>query len=220
MNFVKKYGHGLVLLGYGVVYMILFILLEHRQPENLHVIHSAVDDIIPFCELFILPYLLWFPFVLFGILYFVFVSDDRKEYYQLAYTMIFGMTVFLAVSFFYPNVQDLRPQILPRDNFCSDLVKFVYAVDTPTNVLPSMHVYISLVVCAAFAQCDDLQEAKHGKVICLVIGLITGVIIASTMIVKQHSFADVLSAFVLAVVGFWLFYYIDIFEPRTMMVKE
>lgn len=220
MGVVKRYGHGLILVVYGIVYMLFFTLLERRQVAIMHPIQSPMDDTIPFCEYFVLPYLMWFPFVFFGVLYFVFVSDDRKEYYRLAYMMMFGMTEFLLVSFFYPNMQVLRPYILPRDNFCSDLVKFVYKVDTPTNVLPSMHVYISLAVCVALVSCKGVKNARHTRAIRAGVILMTLLIIISTVYIKQHSLVDVIAAYVVATIAYVVFYNLDYFEPLNMVPKE
>lgn len=61
-NFIKKYRHAWVLL-YGLIYMPWFIYLERRIDVHYFLIHSPLDDYIPFIEYFIVPYLLWFAFV-------------------------------------------------------------------------------------------------------------------------------------------------------------
>lgn len=54
------------------------------------------------------------------------------------------MTIFLIVSYAYPNAQHLRPVEFPRDNIFTDVVRWLYKTDTPTNILPSIHVFNSL----------------------------------------------------------------------------
>ena len=72
------------------------------------------DDMIPFCETFIIPYLLWFPYVVMTVVYFLFRNKNKKEYFQLIFNLMMGMTVFLVVSYIYPNVQYLRPAVFPQ----------------------------------------------------------------------------------------------------------
>ena len=121
----------------------VFRYLENRYVPAYHVVHTVFDDMIPFCEVFIVPYMLWFPYMVIAVLYFIFINKDKKEYWQLAGNMIMGMTVFLVVSYLYPNIQHLRPEILPRENIFADAVRALYATDTPTNILPSIHVFNS-----------------------------------------------------------------------------
>lgn len=73
---------------------------------------------IPFCEYFIIPYLMWFLYIALTVGYFAFINKNKQEYYQLIFTLGLGMTLFLVVSYFYPNGQDLRPH-LTGDGFLS-----------------------------------------------------------------------------------------------------
>ena len=59
--FKEKYPH-IWVVSYFIIYMIWFVWLESRADEPYHVIHFPLDDYIPFCEYFIIPYLLWFAY--------------------------------------------------------------------------------------------------------------------------------------------------------------
>lgn len=64
-NELRKYKHAWPLL-YVFIYMPWFILLEKYIPADfpgLHIMHCPLDDIIPFCEWFVIPYLLWFLYI-------------------------------------------------------------------------------------------------------------------------------------------------------------
>ena len=76
-------------------------------------------------------------------------------------------------------------------------MKHVYATDTPTNVLPSIHVFNSLGVCIAIWHSEALK--KHRK-IQYGAYLLAVLIILSTVFLKQHSVTDVIAAFALACV--------------------
>ncbi len=92
---VQKYKHAWVFL-YGFIYMPWFLWLEHHVTTDYHVIHSALDDKIPFLEVFIIPYLLWFVFIAAVVLYFFFT--DVPGFYRLCTMLFTGMTIFLIIS--------------------------------------------------------------------------------------------------------------------------
>ena len=81
------------MLFYSLFYIVIFRYLENRYVPAYHVVHTMFDDMIPFCEVFIVPYMLWFPYMVIAVLYFIFINKDKKEYWQLAGNMIMGMTV-------------------------------------------------------------------------------------------------------------------------------
>ena len=82
---IKKYRHGFIIAIYFVAYLILFGYLEQRPVRAYHVVHTVFDDMIPFCEIFIIPYLLWFPYVVITVVYFLFRNKNKKEYFQLIF---------------------------------------------------------------------------------------------------------------------------------------
>ena len=59
---LRKYKHIWPVL-YVFIYMPWFIMLEKNISADypgLHILHCPLDDMIPFCEWFVIPYLLWF----------------------------------------------------------------------------------------------------------------------------------------------------------------
>ncbi len=199
---IKKYRHGFVIVAYFIVYLILFNYLEHRPVRAYHVVHTVFDDMIPFCEVFIIPYLLWFPYVIFTVVYFLF-RQSKREYFQLIFNLMMGMTVFLVVSYVYPNIQYLRPAVFPRNNIFTQLIAGIYQTDTPTNILPSIHVFNSLAVYFAIHNCQALKDKKWLQGGSLIL---SSLIILSTMFIKQHSVIDVCLGTTLALFGHLLFY--------------
>ena len=157
---IKKYRHGFIIAIYFVAYLILFGYLEQRPVRAYHVVHTVFDDMIPFCEIFIIPYLLWFPYVVITVVYFLFRNKNKKEYFQLIFNLMMGMTVFLVVSYIYPNVQYLRPAVFPRSNIFTRLVAELYRTDTPTNILPSIHVLIPSLFILPFITVQALKDRK------------------------------------------------------------
>lgn len=75
--------------------------------------------------------------------------------------------------------------------------------DTPTNVLPSIHVYNSIAIMIAVSR--SRLFADHRIIRCAMIAL--GVcIICSTVLIKQHSMLDVFVAFILSAVMYSVCY--------------
>lgn len=203
LDFLKKYKHGFVIVIYSCIYLILFGYLEHRPVHGYHIVHTVFDDMIPFCEFFVIPYLLWFPYMILAVAYFIFYNKNKHEYYQLTFNLMLGMTVFLIVSYIYPNVQHLRPTEFPRENIFTELVRWLYRTDTPTNILPSIHVFNSLAIHMSLTSCEALQKHKIIRYSSLTLTIL---IILSTMFLKQHSVIDVCMGSTLALFGYLVFY--------------
>ena len=203
MKFLKKYQHGLVITIYALIYLLLFQYLEQRPIYQYHVIHTVFDDYIPFCEYFIIPYLLWFPYMFCAVAYFIFWNDNKREYYQLTKNLCMGMTIFLIVSFIYPNGHMLRPVTFEHDNMFVHMVQWQYASDTPTNILPSIHVFNSLAIHRAITSCQRLQNHRGIRMASWILTLL---IVLSTMFLKQHSVVDVCLGVTMAFAGYLIFY--------------
>ena len=206
---LKNYRHGLLLL-YFPFYLAAFAYLEKRVPDRLHIINCAIDQHIPFIEVFIIPYLLWFAYIAVAGIYFFFKEKDT--FCKLMYLGMIGMTIFIVVSYVYPNGLELRPTTFTRDNIFIQLTKMIYSMDTPTNVLPSIHVFNSMAVYFAVKNSERLKENKAAKWGAF---LMTSSIILSTMFLKQHSVIDVLTALILSCLSYNLIY-----NERTEKIRE
>lgn len=204
-KFYERYKHAIPLFIYAIIYLSWFGYLEKTVKRPANLIHMNLDDKIPFCEVFIVPYLLWFVYISAVVLYFFF--KDKQDYYRACTFLFTGMTVFLVVSTLWPNGHHLRPAVIPRDNIFSTMVAMLYKTDTPTNLWPSIHVYNSLG--AHFAVFRN--EKLHRKPVVHIGSLVLCVsIILSTMFLKQHSVFDVLTAFIMAAVMYIVVYGFDI----------
>lgn len=204
-SFYQKYKHALPAIIYMVIYLVWFVCIEQRTTGPYTVIHMKIDDHIPFCEWFIIPYYLWFLYVAVAIFYCFF--KNKQEYFKTCAFLGIGMTVFLVVSTLWPNGHHLRPYTMPRDNILTTLVTFLYSADTPTNIWPSIHVYNS--IGAHLALIRNPQLGKN-KIIHAGSWLLCVSIILSTVFLKQHSMFDVLTAFIMVAVVYQVVYHMDI----------
>ena len=192
-------------------YLGIFLLIENWNRLHYTVIHMAADDVIPFCEVFILPYLAWFFYVALYTVYLLIA--DEENYHKTATYLAIGMGAFLFISIVFPNIHFLRPEVMPRQNIFTDLVQMIYASDTPTNLTPSIHVYnsIAIMIAVVHTNTEFMKRSRIVKGLLLLQGVL---IILSTMFIKQHSVSDVLVAFALSAMIYILVYRMDfVYSP-------
>ena len=173
---------------YIPVYVLAFFAVERLVPTTGYwVSYIPWDDLIPFCEYFVVFYCMWYP-LLIGTALYLFLRDDRS-FRLYAWFLIVAFTGTLLFCLLFPNGQDLRPLVMPRDNFFSRWVAALYSIDTSTNVFPSVHVVGSVGAAGAVWNCYSLREhrrLRYGTVILAVL------ICLSTLFIKQHTLLDVI----------------------------
>ena len=182
-----QFAHLKLLLGW-VVYFLFYFLTENFIPvENCHVIHSALDDRIPFNEFFFIPYCFWYLLIVISLGYFALY--DVENFRNLQTFIIITQVVAMTVYILYPSVQNLRPTEFARDNFFTWLAGIIYTFDTPTGVCPSLHVAYSLGIGSCWLKEKSASKLWKGFVVFSVI-----LISLSTAVVKQHSVIDIAAA--------------------------
>jgi membrane-associated phospholipid phosphatase len=210
---LKKYSH-VWLLGYAFIYLPWFLYLEKTVTSNYHIMYIALDDLIPFNEYFIIPYLLWFLYVAGAVAYFFFT--DVKGYYKLCTMLFTGMTISLLVCTVFTNGTDFRPLIDPTKNVFAKIVSYLYSADTCTNVFPSIHVYNSICVHLAVLRSERLSKNRIVKISSLV--LMVSICLA-TVFLKQHSAFDGFGSIAMAYIMYY-FVYAGSYEPNRKKVSE
>ena len=182
-----QFAHLKLLLGW-VVYFLFYFLTENFIPvESCHVIHSALDDLIPFNEFFFIPYCFWYLLIVISLVYFALY--DVENFKNLQIFIIITQVVAMTVYILYPSVQNLRPTEFARDNFFTWLAGIIYTFDTPTGVCPSLHVAYSLGIGSCWLKEKSASKLWKGFVVFSVI-----LISLSTAVVKQHSVIDIAAA--------------------------
>ena len=199
-SLIKKILHVIVTLlpmaVFMVIYMPVFFWVESLNPAGgFHIIHTALDDMIPVVEAFVIPYFLWFPYLGAGMI--AIAVRSRSISRKTAYMLMTGMSLFIVISVVYPNALELRSAIPDRKNICMDLINYLHSIDTPTDVFPSLHVYDALVVAAGLH-----LAFSEKKVLLIASDIMALLIVLSTMFIKQHSIIDVIGAIVLFIIVF------------------
>ncbi len=192
----ERFRHLLLLL-YWPVYGLLFLFVERFYAVDFYYpMHCILDDYIPFAEIFLIPYLFWFVFLvgihLYTLLY------DLDAFRKMMYFIIATYSVAILAYLFFPTCQNLRPEQFARDNILTRFMAHFYEFDTNTNVCPSIHVIGSFAVMFAGLHCKGLQNTAWKAFF-----IITTILISlSTVFLKQHSVLDVLAALIVCAIAY------------------
>ena len=187
----------LKLLLYWPIFGVLFLYVERLYKVSKYIpVSCPLDDYIPFCEFFLVPYLFWFIFLVGMHLYLL--HFDTEGFQKFMKFIIITYSVTTVIYLLIPTCQELRPPEFERDNpFTRFLVGF-YQFDTNTNVCPSLHVVGSLAV--VFAANHTARFSSPGWMVAFwAVGIL---ICVSTVFLKQHSIIDVILALPLCAFGY------------------
>ena len=200
--FSPEFRH-LNLLHFWPAVGLVFLILERFIPGvSYHPVWCPLDDLIPFNELFLIPYLGWFVLYLWIHVYLLLkdIPAFRRFMYFLYLTYI-PTLIFYAV---YPTCQNLRPESFARENILTWIMGLFYQMDTSTNVCPSLHVVGSMAIAFAVWDTPGLKKPliRWGvTALCVLISI-------STVFVKQHSVVDVIAGAALSAVVYIIVYVI------------
>ena len=178
-----RFSHLFLLLGW-VVYFLLYFLTENLIPaEACTPVHIRLDDLIPFCEWFLIPYVFWYVLIVISLGYFLLY--DIGSFKRLQTYIIITQAVAMMAYILYPTRQDLRPAVFERENFLTWGVGLLYSFDTNTGVCPSLHVAYSIGIMSVWLRHKESRGLWKAFVVFAVI-----MICLSTMFIKQHSALD------------------------------
>ena len=204
-----RFAHLKLLLGW-VGYFILYFLTENLIPlEKCHLIHSPLDDLIPFNEWFLIFYVGWY-FLVFGSLLYYFLYDADK-FSKLQTYIIVTQVVAMTAYVLWPSRQDLRPAVFPRENVLTAVMAFIYSFDTSTGVCPSLHVAYSVGILSVGLK--DRALPLWSKVL---LTFVVIMICLAVCFVKQHSALDVLAALPVCLLAEYLTFHVFFKEKKEV----
>ena len=196
-----EFSHVWLLL-FWPAFGLLFSYVERFYPAAHYIeMHCALDDLIPFNEWFLIPYLFWFVYLIGTLVYTFFF--DVPAFKKMMRFIICTYTITMVIYLLFPTCQELRPEVFPRDNVLTRFIGRFYSFDTNTNVCPSIHVLGSVAAMLGLLDCRRLQRPRF-KLFAVIAALL---ICVSTVFMKQHSVLDVIAAVPLCLLGHYLCYY-------------
>ena len=182
-----QFRHLFLLLGW-VVYFILYFLTENLIPaEDCYPVWCPLDDVIPFNELFVIPYVGWYVLIVISLGYFLLYHVENFKGLQTYIMITQGLAMVCYIL--WPSRQDLRPTEFPRENVLTWIMGIIYGADTNTGVCPSLHVAYSLGIASAWLK--EKSAAWYVKTIVVIFVVLVCLSVAFT---KQHSVVDIFAA--------------------------
>jgi membrane-associated phospholipid phosphatase len=162
----------------------IYDLLNHG-PAVMN-LRTPLDAALPVVRPLVIPYVSLDPLVYFTLV--VFLLFRTKVFQSASLAMI---TAFLVsyLFYFFMQTEVVRPVLTGTDLF-TRLIQGVYATDNPYNDFPSLHTSISTLLTIHWFQFNR----RAG----FVAALWTTLIVASTVLIKQHYVADLVAGLLLA----------------------
>lgn len=192
----KYFGKGIFFTGWRnallcvalavAVYLtnLIYDLLNHGPA--VWILRTPLDDALPVVKPFVIPYVSLNPLVYFTLI--VFMLFRTKIFQSACLAMI---TVWFVSYFFYFFFQTevIRPVLTGSDLF-TRMIQNVYAGDNPYNDFPSLHTSISTLL--------TIHWFRFNRRAGIVASIWTALIVASTVLIKQHYLADLVAGLLLA----------------------
>jgi membrane-associated phospholipid phosphatase len=168
----------------------VYAVLNHG-PAVLN-LRTPLDDVLPVVPIFVIPYNSLEPLIYFTM---IVLLLTRTRIFQAACCAM--LTAWLVSYAFYIFLQSevLRP-VLTESDVLTQMIRDVYANDNPFNAFPSLHTSLSTIIA--------LHWWRVNRRLGIVAGVWVALIVASTVLIKQHYVADVASGLLLALGASWL----------------
>lgn len=157
-------------------------------------ISTSIDNKIPFVKEFIIIYILWYVWLIVG--YLVVAKSDKSKYYEMIMADIIAKIICLFCFLIIPTTM-VRPDIV-GDDLCNFIVKFIYWIDEPVNLFPSIHCLESWII---FRVTNSLNLPKGYKIFSFIFAIL---VFASVVFVKQHVFIDIIGGIIVVEIGLYL----------------
>lgn len=164
-----------------------------------HVLKFKLDDKIPLIEwtsiIYLGCYIFW---ALSPLIMSKYLSKER--YYKYVTTLIILHIIAFFTFLLYPTIMKERLDSVEITSIFSYLINFIYSSDTPTNLVPSVHIIVSYMCFIPF-RFSDTRVPKRLFFVQLIIFILISISIFTT---RQHYLIDFIVAVILCEVVFFI----------------
>lgn len=147
-----------------------------------HNLSGGLDELVPFMPAFIIIYFGCYIFWVVNYLMVAFYEDENK--YRFYTADFYARLICLAFFVFFPTT-NTRPELTGNGIFIREM-RFLYTVDKPVNLFPSIHCMASWFCCIGLRKCKEIPEWYK-----LMSVLIAISVFISTLATRQHVLWDV-----------------------------
>jgi membrane-associated phospholipid phosphatase len=174
-----------IFLAAGVYFTSQIYYSLNHGPAVLN-LHTPLDSAIPVVPIFVIPYVSLQPYIYATLILFLLF---RSKYFQSACLAMITVWFISYAFYYFLQSEVIRPVLTGTDTF-SKMVMNVYAGDNAFNDFPSLHTSLSTILA--------IHWVKVNKPLGIVLSIWTALIVASTLLVKQHYIADLVFGLALA----------------------
>lgn len=165
-----------------------FYLCGLRDCERT-LIHCAADDWIPFTPIFVIPYVLWFPYI--PLLLAAVCFTDPRAFRRQCFSFFGGAAFCTLILLVFPTAIDFRPEIAGGgNNFFEWICSLLFRVDRPVSIFPSLHCYEAVCAHMTTFSTPKLRRKTGWRIASAVLCVL---ICLATVFIKQHSVLDLIS---------------------------
>ena len=160
---------------------------------------SSLDRVLPFISIFFSIYLLAYIQWIIG---FVLIGRDEQVAFRMFVGELIAKGIALICFVFFPTTtEELRPSMesLRGGGIWCELAAWVYSVDVANNCFPSVHCIESWV---CFRGALNLKKVPRWYAYLMFV--VTLLVFASTLFVKQHVLVDVIGALAAVEIGLFI----------------
>jgi len=168
----------------------IYAVLNHG-PAVLN-LKTPLDAALPVIPIFVIPYNSLQPIIYITLI--VLLLTRTRIFQSVSLALIIAW--FVSYGFYYFLQSEVVRPVLTSADIFTRMIRDVYLSDNPFNDFPSLHTSLSTIVA--------LHWFKVDRRLGIVISIWTVLIVASTVLIKQHYVADVLSGLLLAFGASWL----------------
>jgi membrane-associated phospholipid phosphatase len=181
-----------ILLAVGVFLSNEIYAVLNHGPAVLNLI-TPIDKALPVVPIFVIPYVSLNPFVYATLI--LFLLFRTKVFQSACLAVISAMLVSYGV-YLVAQSEVIRPVLLGTDLF-TRMIRDVYAGDNPFNCFPSLHTSVSTILA--------IHWLRVNRRLGIVVAIWTALIVASTVLIKQHYVPDLVAGLALAFGLCWLY---------------
>lgn len=155
----------------------------------------SIDRLLPFVDwmmiIYVLAYVAWITgFIVIG-------RESREVCYEVMTAEQIAKLLCLACFIVIPCTI-VRPEITGT-GFCSWLSRFIYSMDSPENLFPSIHCLENWICFRGAMKCKKVGKGYKATMFVAAI-----LVFASTVLVKQHVFVDIIGGVAVVEIGLFL----------------
>ena len=154
-----------------------------------HNLSSSADGLVPFIPQFIIVY--FGCYVFWVVNYLMIAAQTEEQRYRFFTADFYARLICFACFVFFPTT-NTRPELAGSGIFIR-AVQFLYQIDKPINLFPSIHCMASWFCCIGLRTCDHIP--KWYKNVSKIIAVL---VFISTLALRQHVWIDVVSGILVA----------------------